>query len=233
MGYILDLIVVAIIVIAILISRKRGFVRTAVELVGFVLAVYLAFSVGPMLSETTYDKAVKPAVTETIESTLNDTINTTTENISNAVWDAMPSFVSKNADKFGVSENSLSENFNLTSEESIAKTAENISAKVVAPVVVKALSIVYGLIIFIIVAVLAKILAKPINKLFSISFIGSINKLLGSILGAGKGVIFAVIFCAVISSIVVFTKSGFLIFTRESIEASTLFELLCKINPIY
>ena len=54
MGIVLDLILVAIIALCVIISVKRGFMKTVVEFVGFVLAIYIAFTFGPVLSDATY-----------------------------------------------------------------------------------------------------------------------------------------------------------------------------------
>ena len=55
MWIILDLIIVAIVLLFVFISAKRGFARTIVEFVGYILAVYLAFAVGGIISTAVYD----------------------------------------------------------------------------------------------------------------------------------------------------------------------------------
>lgn len=233
MGIVLDLIVVAIVALCVIISIKRGFMKTAIELVGFVLAVYVAFNFGPVLSGATYDKLIKNPVSDKISTTITEFAQEGTADVTNAVWDKCPEFFKENADVFGVSLEKLQSDISLGDKLDTNAIAENITDSVVKPIATTALNAVYSILLFLIIAIITKFLSKPINKLFSISFIGKINKTLGGVLGFGKGIVFAIIFCAVISSIVIFTKSGFLIFTKENIEASTIFELLCKINPIY
>ncbi len=233
MGIILDLIVLVIVAVCVIISIKRGFVKTAIELIGFGLAIYIAFNFGPVLSNVTYDKVIRNSVSNTISKTITDTAAQTSAQVGEEVWEKLPGFVKNNSEKFGVSKEEMQSKINLTDNLDTMTFAQSITDSVVKPVATTAMNFIYGIILFILIALLTKILAKPINKLFSISFVGSINKFLGAIIGLGKGAVFALIFCAVISAVVVFTKSGFLIFTRENIEASTLFKLLCKINPIY
>ena len=67
MSFILDLIVIAIIIVFALISAKKGFVRTIIEIVGFVLVILFANNVSPVLSNVTYDKLIEPAIIESIE----------------------------------------------------------------------------------------------------------------------------------------------------------------------
>ncbi len=233
MGIVLDLILVAIVALCVIISVKRGFMKTAIELVGFALAIYVAFSFGPVLSGATYDKLVKPAISKEISKTVSEVSGEGAVQITNNLWEELPDFLTKNADKFGVSLEKIQSDITLDKVADTNAIAENITDSVVKPVATTAFNAVYSILLFLIIAVLTKFLARPINKLFSISFIGKINKLLGGVLGLGKGIVFSIFFCVLVSSIVIFTKSGFLIFTNENIEASTLFKLLCKINPIY
>ena len=45
MNFLLDLIVLAIIAAVALISARRGFVRVAIELVGFIAAIFITFTI--------------------------------------------------------------------------------------------------------------------------------------------------------------------------------------------
>ena len=64
MGIILDLIILAIIVIFAFLSAKKGFVRTLIELVGFFLAIFIASSISPAISNGVYDKFIEPAIVD-------------------------------------------------------------------------------------------------------------------------------------------------------------------------
>ena len=58
MGIILDLIIAAVIIIEVVISARRGFARVAIELVGFIAAILLTFTISTPLSQATYDKII-------------------------------------------------------------------------------------------------------------------------------------------------------------------------------
>ncbi len=233
MGYILDLALLVIVIVSAIIYHKRGFIRTAIELCGFILAGILAFNFGPTLSQVTYDKAIKPAVEQRIEETIDSTIDSATESVSEGIWEVLPDFVVKNADSFGLSEDMINNSISNAAPQDTGELAASITDTVVTPIAVSFLEVVYSIIIFAVLCFVFKFLAKPLNKLCSFSIIGKINHILGGVLGAGKGIIYCIVICFVVSSFVVFTKSGFLIFTRENIENSAIFELLCKINPLY
>ena len=66
MWWILDIIIVAIIGVFVIISAKHGFARTVIEVVGYFLAIYLAFAIGGVLANALYDSAIEPAISKTI-----------------------------------------------------------------------------------------------------------------------------------------------------------------------
>lgn len=230
MGIVLDLILVLIVALCVIISVKRGFMKTVVEFVGFVLAIYIAFTFGPVLSDATYNNFVKPSISNEISEAITDASNAGSTQITNELWKKLPDFLTDNADKFGVSLEKIQSDISLDNVTDTSEISNNITDSVVKPVATAALDTIFSILLFLVISLLAKLLSKPINKLFSVSYVGKVNKALGVILGVGNGVVFSVLFCVIISSIIIFTKSGFLIFTRENIEDSTVFELLCKIN---
>lgn len=219
MSIVLDLIVLAIIILTVVLSARRGFVRVAVEVVGFIAAVFITFTISTPLGNITYDKIIEPPLVSSVSSAAGESA----AQVVDSAWNSLPSFVKNNSDKIGISKESIDKSI----EENIGGGAENAvktaSQNAVKPVVVKFLSLIYSVFILIILLFLIKILAKFINRLFSFSIVGKMNRVLGGILGIPKGIIIAIAFCLVISLLVSFTKSGFLIFTSEAIEGSWFF----------
>lgn len=219
MSFVLDLIVLAIIAVFALLSAKKGFVRTIIEIVGFVLVILLANNLSPQISDYTYDKLVEPAIVSSVE---NMQVG---ENITNLSVDNMPSFVGKilgsNFDISGF-ESIINENIN----NGVKSAVTSASQTVVKPIVTGIFDLVFTLIITVILLAVVNIVAKLVNKLFSFSLVGKANKILGAILGIIKGVAISAIICTIISLIVPLTKEGFLIFTQSNIDSSLIFKLL-------
>lgn len=233
MGYVLDVIVIAIVVFCAFRSARRGFVRTAIELAGFALAIILAFNFAPAVSDAAYDGLMDKTITKKIAAAIDERTTDSTTDITEVVWDSVPKFIASNIEYFGITEEEVNAKLSEISGETSMAVASDISHEVVRPVVSAAISGIVGFLMFIVISILAKFLAIPINKLCSFSLVGKLNKILGAVLGAGKGVIFAAVFFLIISSVVVLTGSGFLIFTRENIDSSTLAKLICAYNPIF
>lgn len=229
MSIILDLIIVAIVVIFAIISAKKGFVCTLIEVVGFVLAIYVALTASTPIANIVYDKTIQPIVVKTFESAISDGIANSNTAVD-AVWDQIPSFISENSFLNLSKENAVSvlgDNISLDT----ATITTKLSDSIIKPTVTKILSSLLAVIIVVILLLVVKIIAKYINKIFNISVIGTLNKTLGGILGIVKGGAIAVVFCLIISLILTFVKDGFLIFTYDTINASHIFKLLMSFSP--
>ena len=234
---VIDLIVVAIIAVAVLISVKRGFVKSAVELAGFVLAVVLALTCSSPLATLTYDKFIKESVETTVRDSITNAVGDVAEDIDMSafedVWDALPDFFTNNSDEFGISKEEVKNDLISVDTTQVENAAVEIADSVARPVLTTILEAAIALLIFFIVSSLAKLLSGPLNKLFSISVIGKINKLLGGILGVIQGVIWSCAICSIICLIVSFTPNGFLIFTPEAIETTYLFKIFGSVFSLF
>lgn len=231
MSIILDLIALAIIVITVLISAKRGFVRTAVELVGFIAAVFISFTISTPLANTTYDKIIEPSIVSSVASVADTAANNSSEAVD-SFWNEMPEWVKSGIEKAGISKESLDGSITANIGNGVTSAAESASQSVIKPAVTSTLALVYQVISLIILLIIVKPIAKLINKLFSFSLVGKVNSLLGGVVGVFKGIIYAAVFCLLITLIVSFTSNGFLIFTNEAIEQSLFFSFVNSLRLI-
>lgn len=227
MKYIIDLIILAIIIIFVITSAKKGFVRVAVSTVGFVLAIIIAFNLSNPLSQVTYDKLIEPPVVKGITSELDNE----TENIADSTWEALPDFIKNNPKIFSITEENFKEKFGEHSFASNTMAVINFSQNTIKPVLVKVMSMIYSVLLTLILLVIVGFLSKFINKLFSFSVVGKLNRTLGGLLGVIKGLVVALIFCGIISIIISINQKGFLIFTPENIDKTILFKNIVKLIP--
>ena len=224
-GLLLDAIVVAIFVFAVYISAKRGFVRALIELVGFIAAFLIAFTVSSPLADVTYDKIVEPSIV----STAKDAVEGGDE-VASKLWDSLPGVVKNSSADFGFSKESFTEKVDALVTDNASSSAENISEKIIKPVVTKIFGVFYSTVIVILLIILSRFIAVWVNKIFSFSIIGKVNRFLGGFIGLFKGVGFAVIFC-MIMSILIISFGEFFPFTQKNIDASKLFKALYGISP--
>lgn len=234
MWIILDLLIVAIITIYVLVSIKRGFIKTAVEFVGFALAIYLSFSVGNLVATGIYEKTIEPAVVNTAISAVGETAGNSIDEAVDTTWDSLPEYLTKLANKFDITTDTLRTTIKDAAIDTnyVAPIAQKASETILMPIIVPLLQTIVGLILFIILMFVVKLLARLLNKLFNIPFVGGLNKILGGLLGFGKGILIAMVVVIIINTIASFTVDGFLIFTEENINNTILFKLLAGFSPI-
>lgn len=220
MGIILDLIVSAVILVVVLLSARRGFVRVAIEAVGFIAAIFLTFTISTPLAGLTYDKIIEPPIVKSVTATVGESVN----DAADSVWEALPGAVKTYSERFGVTKEKISDTF---SDASVGESAENrvteLSQNILRPAAVRVFSLIFGVIIMIVLLIAVKFAARFLNKLFSFSVAGKLNRILGGIAGIPKGIIIAFLFCLIIGLAVPLTENGFLIFTDEAMEKSWFF----------
>lgn len=224
MGWILDLLVIAIVAYYVYISAKRGFVRTLIEMVGFVVILLIIIKAGAPLSESIFKKAIRGPALSKVQTTLaeSDTTNIST------VRDVLPNFVANGAEFLGINIDETTVTENATST-----LATIITDNVIGPVITSLIYAIISLLLLGLGMYLVRILARAVNNLFKISLVGVVNHLLGGVFGIGKGVVVAFVFCLVITVIVSFTQNGFLCFTKANFEQSIFFGKLVEWNPFY
>lgn len=232
MSIILDLIVLAIIIITVLISAKRGFVRTLIELLGFIAAVFISFTISTPLANTTYDKIIEPSIISTVTSAADTAADNSAAAAVDSFWNEMPGWIKGGIEKAGISKESLDGSITANIGNGVQSAVESASQNVIKPAVTSTLALIYQVISLIILLALVKPLARLINKLFSFSVIGTANRVLGGVVGVPKGMIYAVAFCLLITLAVSFTQNGFLIFTGEAMEKSLFFSFVNSLRLI-
>lgn len=236
MWIILDLIVIAIVLIYVLISAKRGFVRTLIELVGFGLSIYLAFLIGGVVANGVYDAVIEPTIVDTIVEEVDGTASGSVNAAIDAVWANVPDSVVQTANHLGITPASVKNSIDaatLDTSADVRQVALEVTDAVARPVIVPLIKTLVALLLFIVLLFVVKLLARIINRVFSLPLIGGLNRILGGILGFAKGVIVATVICILLSTAVAITANGFLFFTAENIEKTALFQILAGFSPLF
>ncbi len=227
MGILLDIIIIAIILFTVIISAKRGFVKTAVEVVGFILAIVISSSLGSAVADITYEKVVQPKMVSAVKAEVNDTADELLEK----TWSALPKNIASNAERFGISKEKIEKLLDKHSDVDNSLAVEKTLDATLKPVMVQSFGMLFSIILFVLLIIVVHLLASLANRLFSFSIIGTFNRFLGGVIGIAKGVVFAVLFCTIITLIVSFVGE-FFIFTNQAMEESYIFSKLLNIAYI-
>ncbi|MBQ8203857.1 MAG: CvpA family protein [Clostridia bacterium] len=234
MSIILDVIILAIVLLSVLLSAKRGFVKSIIEVAGFVAAIILAISVSGPLAEFTYDKVIEPSVIKIVEESAAASDEHTEGNIeavADNIWNALPEFVRNNSVNSGINQDTFVDKIEIDTTDTVASMAQKASQTIARPIVTKMFSAFYAVVLMVVLLVIVKFIAKIVNPLFNFSIIGKLNRTLGGVLGLVKGILVSVVFCVAVSLIVSFTGNGFLCFTPEAIENSVIFSKIVSVIP--
>ncbi len=224
MSIVIDLIVVAIILVTALISAKQGFVKAIIEVVGFVAAVLVAFSLSAPLADITYEKVIEPPIL----SSVSENAAQSTAHTADSVWESLPSFITDNSEKLGITKEYIEQIVADSTLSSTDTALAEISQKAVKPVATGILETLYAVILIVVLLFVVKILARLLNKVFSFSVIGKLNRTLGGLLGVVKGLAIVLIFCEIVVLIISFT-GGVWIFNSENIDKTYIFKYLINV----
>ena len=216
MSIAVDLVAVGIIIFFAVLSAKRGFVRSLIEVIGFGLEILFIGKLSPYLANITYDKFVEPSILNTIGNVESGGI---------VELPQLPKFVSTllgNNFDLSALQNYINENISAGVTDAVAKASQQI----IKPVVANILSLLYAIILSIVLMFLIRIIAKIINKIFSFSIVGKVNRLLGGLLGIVKGIAVVAIICSVVSALFSIYPAGLWILTPNVAAGSVAFKLL-------
>lgn len=195
MSIILDVILIAIFAVYVITAAKKGFIRTLLELVAVVAAIFLSFQISPVISQTVYDGFVEKEIVATLEEQISENVDalSVTEK-TNAVLDSIPDFAVSLASSAGVEISTIKEQISSQKFDS-QNLAQSLVDKIAEPIVVGALTIIIFILLAVVLMIALKFVAKLISKLFDVPLVKSVNKSLGGVLGAVKGALVVVVIC--------------------------------------
>lgn len=191
---IVDIALILIFAVTVIVSAKKGFVRSVSGIVAWALAAVLTISFCAEVSDTIYDTVLKDTVTNAIDERVEvsndaeDIASITSQTIQN-----LPEFVVSAAEAVGIDVEDIekkSANFTVN-ERDIASALEE---KVVGPIVRAATKAVVFVLMLLILSSLLAFLLKPVGKLVEkLPLIKQANTLLGAVLGLVKALLLLVV----------------------------------------
>lgn len=222
-GIVLDILFLVVVLLAIRNCARRGFVRTVVELVGWLVLVYAAFKLATPLAQQLYDRflheSVSKAILERVQSAMQDTAAQT----SQSLWSSLPGFVRAG---FNMTQSGLEQ----TVADNISGGAEQICQMLMQSVITPALLLILRCVLIALIFALGTLLVRTVaislNKLFSLPIVGSLNRTLGGVVGAVKGMILVLMLCVLLSLILTLIPEGLGPVNLEMLESSYTYRFI-------
>lgn len=222
MAVIVDIIILAIMIICIFSGYKKGLIRVAVNILGFFIALLIAFILyTPISNFIINNTSIQPTLKEAISGTVESYVIKTDENQENneeVKEDNSPKVMSDYINGFVEKEKQQAEQ----TEKDIINNVSNTVAN-------NLIKIAVGILVFIVAKIallFVKVLAKFISNL---PIIGQFNKIGGAIYGILQGLLIIYILFAILSVFAPTMENSAIL---EAINSSTIGKMMYNNNLI-
>ncbi len=227
MGYVLDLILLAVLILFIAVGRHRGAIRTAVEFCGLIVSIVAAVIIGNVLSDWFFSAFIRGSVIQSVQAAITDGAGQAATAQLQKVLSALPGFV-LNATDSAV----LSADVAAAITKGAADGAAWIVDQAVRPVVVAMLRIIFAVLLTIVFLILIRLLGKVLDIIAKLPVLRQLNGFLGGVLGAVKGAAVILLALAVLRVAVPMTENPGVL-SQKNLEQSVLFGTIYEGNPLF
>lgn len=127
MGYVLDILIVAVCVVFIVVGAYRGLIRSAAHFLGAVLAACLASALGGPLAQWVFDTLFRPALVERIGESLTSFGSGDTLAAVQQVLSSLPDFILRALEQAGVTDVTIASSLANQSSQAASAIADALS----------------------------------------------------------------------------------------------------------
>ncbi len=220
MFLLLDIVIVAIVIYFTIRGLKSGFVKTAIELLGWIVVVLSASLLADAVSGWFYDEFISNSIVSSVEQSL-------TRSGQKGVGEFfanLPSFVTNILTQYNVSAESVD----------LSGGAQDIAASVADQLrqpIISFVGLVFTVIIFVLGIILVRVIANVCHSVVCrIPIISGFNRALGVLSGFAKGVAISIIVVWLLSGLVLM-MGNFLGIDYAIISKTYIFKFINQINP--
>lgn len=225
MAYVLDIAVILIMVLCIWHGWRRGLIRTAVMLVGFAAAAFLAGQIATPAAAWLYTTVVSPHVEQTVVEYV--------QSVDGPVITLGPEILFGENSALGAYFADLGWNttVNLSlsdlSEEVVREAVRPLIAQVLEPILLYLLKAVAAFAAFLLLLAAVFLLARLMEKVFELPVLKQVNTVGGITLGVLQGVFWVFLFLGVLQFAVGCGLFGSVI-TTETLDGTYVVSVLIK-----
>lgn len=183
MSLIIDILILAISVVIVLISRKRGFFKTLVSVASIIAAFVLAVTFAPRISGYFYDNVILDKLSDSISTTVS---SISAKDDSGEVYDVKKlegnSEFEDLVERFGGDVEKINEYIeNVKENTSVA--VEKVCRNVSAPLAMNISNALGFIIVFIVSFILIKVAVGLLSLIFKLPVLRDVDRSLGTIFG--------------------------------------------------
>ena len=202
MGYLFDIVIAAILGLTIWFGFKKGFIKTVLSALSFFIALVLAFSFQPKLSDKINEMPIVDSVRETIRE---EFIKLAPTDKNEQGFDS-EKLISEKPEGFmtilniaGIEENDIKTKFEGWKKQGTEKAADALVSYIAEPIIKGLVSVVSFAIIFFVSLLLLRLLVLLLDNVFRLPVLKQANQVLGVALGVFLGLFRAYLFGAAVT----------------------------------
>lgn len=228
MGLILDLIFVAIFVISIIVTAKKGFINSVIGVVAFAVSIFIAISISGPIAESLYTNFIREPVSDSVQTVISNTVTDAEADAAekiDAFYESLPDFVENFVETEGISSEEIINTFSDSTLDA-AELSNTLLTNVVDPALITLLNYILVIVFSIVLSIIARLLSKLITSLIKGNIIGKANSVLGGVLGAISGAFIVIIVYLIVSLL---SNSLSIVPLTEAISTSHLCDILANI----
>ena len=236
MGFVLDLILMAVAVGCVLYGYSKGFFKAVFSLMSGICALFCTYAFTPVVSSFVCEKIVLPGVAKSINATFVSIAEAGKDSANKLVYDTTLLIESRQfSDTVKQCGADLSEVEALLSDKSVDALSliEAAAVKVATPIADTFAKAVSFAGIFILSLIIIRLVVFAIGIVLKLPVLKEIDKKMGLVFGIISGVFFACVLSfavdALAGALAVIAPGSF---SPDVVESTLLLELLARYNPI-
>ncbi len=228
---IFDIVILAVMVLVVVLSAKKGFVASCLDTFSLAISSFASYVLCPIVSEEVYNKLIRDLVKTEFKQALDEmSANLSIQEKISGMLNSLPETAVKLAESMGVDVNGAS----AALVSSVATNEEAFIDMVVDTFAYNIIITLTEIIVFIALFIIITILVRLISSFFShnlekIPFVGKIDTLLGAVLGVVKAVVLLFAGSVVLYIVAQTAEPGSML---ENLEASKIYMFMNEYNPI-
>ena len=233
----IDLLLIAVFVIAILLAARKGLVRGIIGLIGNVVAVVVAFMFSGSLGSYINSNFLYQPMRQWVINMLSPTSGGTTASISDLNFDElfsdMPQFFSEILKHLGLNSSQLAESYSSMKVNGVEEAKSAVIDMMVSPMADICGRVIAFVVIFILALIAINIIVWLLDFVVELPIFRQINKIGGIVLGAINGILFVFILAGVINISIGYIMNDRTAEEIDKIEESTvIYKTVNSINPV-
>lgn len=218
---VLDIAIVAIIILFTIRGYTSGFVKTAVELLGWIAVVLMASFLANTISSWIYDGLISNSLKSSVEQYISQSGQQGVDEFFNG----LPEYLKNVLSAYNINAQSI----NLS--DGAADVSVIVASQLRQPII-SIISFFLTVIIFVLGIILVKVLANLCHSVVTrIPIVSGLNRVLGLAAGFVKGAVISLVVVWIISFMVLFAGE-FLGLSYEGLSQTYVFNLFNQINPL-